>query len=162
MAEYFTKEGDEFKKVDAFSQEQLDEINGETGWLNKRLERERSKFADYDELKERAGKVDSIKAEYEEKLTAATAAQAEFDEKLKKANLETEKVKISSEFKLKPEMSEFLTATDPAELRKQAEKLSKGGTGANIPAGKENKPPSDGDNTSKTLAGNLFGRKSKD
>lgn len=156
MAEYFTKDGDEFKKVDdtLFTQDDID-----TKILPKRLERERSKFSDYDELKEKAGKVDSIKSEYEEKLKGAGTEKSELEGKLKSATLETEKVKLVHKYKLSDELSEFVTGESAEEMEKRAEKLAKGFKGGVPPLDKNGKPESK-KTDSTTIARNLFGKKS--
>ena len=158
MAEYFTKDGDEFKKVDEtlFSQNEID-----TTIMPKRLERERAKFSDYETLKEKAGKVDTITSEYEEKLKSAGTAKTELEKSLAKANLNTEKVKIVHEFKLSDDLAEFVDGETADDMRKKAEKLSKGVTGTKVVIDKKLKP---GEKTSdsKKLAGSLFGNKSDD
>lgn len=156
MAEYFTKDGDEFKKVDENLLTQTDVDNV----IEKRLERERGKFADYDTLKEKAGKVDSVKSDYETKLKAESDAKAELESKLKKANLETEKVKIVHEFKLSDDLQEFVVGETAEEMRQRAEKLSKGITGGTIKIDKKPKPGDKSSSDSKTLAQGLFGKKS--
>lgn len=155
MTEYFTKDGDEFKKVDAnlLTQSDVDNV------IEERLKRERTKFADYDTLKEKAGKVDTITQEFTEKLKGAGDAQAELETKLKKAVLETDKVKIVHEFKLSNDLAEFVTGDTPDELRARAEKLAKGVVGVKIPAGKEQKPE-DKPSETKAIAKELFGKKS--
>lgn len=157
MAKYFTKDGDNYVEV---SENLLTQVDVDSV-VEKRLERERNKFADYDTLKEKAGKVDSIKSEYEDKLKSAGTEKSELETKLQKANLETEKVKVIHEFKLSDELAEFVTGDNADELRQRAEKLSKGVTGGTVKINKQGKPdekPTD----SKTLAGKLFGKKSDD
>ena len=84
MAKYFTKEGDELKEVEAFSQEELENIVG------KRLERERGKYSDYDDLKNQVAAFESTKSEFETKLNAETEKRTELEKQLGKAQLETE------------------------------------------------------------------------
>jgi hypothetical protein len=156
MAKYFTKEGDDYKEVDAFSQPEVDEI------VTKRLDRERGKFADYDELKEKAAKVETIKTEYEGKLKAAGTEKTELEKQLGSAKLETDKVKIVNEFKLSDDLAEFVTGNTADEMRQRAEKLSKGVKGGKLDLNKDPKPK-DGEKTdSKAIAGKLFGGKSDD
>lgn len=156
MAEYFYKEGDEYKKVDdtLHTQTDVDKV------VESRLERERKKFADYDTLKETAGKVDSIKSEYEEKLKTAGTEKSELEGKLKSAALETDKVKIIHEFKLSDELSEFVTGETADEMRERAEKLSKGigVSGGKVVINKEGKPGEKATD-SKKIAKSLFGTK---
>lgn len=156
MAEYFYKDGDEYKKVDdtLHTQADVDKV------VESRLERERKKFADYDTLKETAGKVETIKSEYEDKLKAAGTEKSELEGKLKSATLETDKVKIIHEFKLSDELSEFVTGETAEEMRERAEKLSKGigVSGGKVVIKKEGKP-GEKQTDSKKIAKSLFGSK---
>lgn len=157
MAKYFTKDGDNYVEVSdpLLPQADVDSI------VEKRLERERGKFADYDTLKEQAGKVETIKTEYEDKLKAEAQAKSELEKQLGTAKLETEKVKIIHEFGLADELHEFVVGDSADVMRERAEKLSKGIKGGTIPIQKDPKPnekPSD----SKALAGKLFGKRSDD
>jgi len=158
MAEYFTKDGDEFKKVDdtLFTQDEID-----TTIMPKRLERERSKFADYETLKEKAAKVDTVTKDFEVKLTAASNEKTDLEKQLGEAKLDTEKVKIVGDFKLSDELAEFVTGDNADQMRERAEKLSKGFKGKDITLDKKDKPkgkPSD----SKSIANALFGKNSDD
>lgn len=158
MAEYFTKDGDEFKKVDEnlFSQSEID-----NDIMPKRLERERKKYADYDDLKEKAGKVDTISKEYEDKLKEAGTKTTDLEKQLGSAKLETDKVKIIHEFKLSDELAEFVTGETADDMRAKAEKLSKGVGGGKIVIKKDGKP-GEKETDSKKIAKGLFGSKSDD
>lgn len=155
MTEYFTKEGDEFKKVDSFSEEQIDEIAGDVPWLTKRLERarenERSKFADYDELKTKV-------TDFETKLTTANTEKDDLVKKLTGAQLEVDKVKIINEFKLGDDLAEFVTGDNADEMRKRAEKLANGVKPSGVHIDKKDKPD-EKKSDAKRIAGELFGRK---
>lgn len=156
MAKLFTKEGDEYVEVEAFLQSEVDEI------VKPRAERiARQQYGDYDELKEKASQVDTIKSEYEEKLTNATAQQSELQKKLEAAALETEKVKIVTKYKLPEHLHEFVTGKDADEMNQRAEKLSKGIKPGKVDLDKKEKPEGKESN-SKVLAGKLFGTKSDD
>ena len=146
MAEYFINEN-------LLSQTQVDDV------IEKRLERERGKYADYDTLKEKAGKVDTIAKEYEDKLKTKETEVSELTKSLGSAKLETEKVKIVHEFKLSDELSEFVTGDTADDMRAKAEKLAKGVAGGKVTVSKSQKP---GGKTSdsKELAKGLFGKKS--
>lgn len=154
MADYFTKDGDNYVKVSGqlHTQEDLDRV------VTDRLEREKKKYSDYDELK---GKVTTLTQELTEKSTAWGSEKSEYETKLKKASLETEKVKIVTEFKLSDELSEFVTGDTAEEMRGRAEKLAKGITPGKVKMDKNEKPENKG-NDSKSIAGNLFGKKSDD
>jgi len=154
MAEYFYKDGDEYKKVDdaLHTQADLDKV------VESRLERERKKFADYDTLKETAAKVGSIKSEYEDKLKEKDTAIGTLSGEVKSAKLETDKVKIIHEFKLSDELSEFVTGETADEMRERAEKLSKGLPGGKVVIKKDGKPD-EKQTDSKKIAKSLFGAK---
>lgn len=156
-SEYFKKDGDDYVKVDdpLHTQADVDKV------VESRLERERKKFADYDTLKETAGKVESIKSEYEDKLKAIGTEKSELEGKLKSAQLETDKVKIIHEFKLSDDLHEFVTGETADEMRERAEKLSKGISGGKVVIKKEPKP---GEKTtdSKKIAKSLFGGSKSD
>lgn len=155
MTEYFTKDGDEFKKVDTtlFTQDEID-----TRIMPSRLERERAKFADYDAIKEKASKLDTIKSEYEGKLKEKDTLVSELNGNLTKAQLETEKVKITHEYKLSDDLAEFVTGDNADEMRQRAEKLAKGFKGGTPPITKNGKPDTK-ETDSTSLARNLFGKK---
>ena len=154
MAKLYQKEGDDYKEVDAFLQPEVDEI------VKTRLDRERGKFADYDDLKEKAGKVDTINSEWETKLNAANEEKTELEKKLGAAQLETEKVKIMHEFKLPDDMAEFVTGDNADAMRTKAEKLAKGVKPGSVDLDKKPKPGDEKQTDSKTMAGKLFGKKS--
>lgn len=155
MAEYFTKDGDEFKKVsdNLLTQTDVD------GIIEKRLERERGKYSDYEDLKTKAGKVDTIKSEFEEKIKTVTTEKSELEKQLGKTKLEVDKVKIVHEFGLSDDLAEFVEGDTADDMRKRAEKLAKGVPGAKV---KITKTPKDGEkpSDSKNLAKSLFGKKS--
>lgn len=156
MAEYFYKDGDEYKKVDdaLHTQADVDKV------VESRLERERKKFADYDTLKETAGKVDSIKSEYETKLGEKDTAIGELQSKLKSASLETDKVKIVSEFKLSDKLAKFVTGETADEMRERAQELVDGiGTSGGKVVIKKDGKPGETATDSKKIAKSLFGAK---
>jgi hypothetical protein len=152
MTDYFYKDGDDYKKVDdtLHTQTDVDKV------VESRLERERKKFADYDTLKETAGKVSTIKSEYEDKLKEKDTAIGTLSGEVQTAKLETDKVKIIHEFKLSDELSEFVTGDNADEMRARAEKLSKGLPGGKVVIKKDGKPESK-DTDSKNIAKSLFG-----
>lgn len=151
MAEYFYKDGDEYKKVEdnLLTQADVD------GVVESRLERERKKFADYDTLKEKAGKVDTVAKEFEDKLKAAGTEKSELEKQLSAAKLETDKVKVIHEFKLSDDLAEFVTGDTVDDLRAKAEKLSKGVGGQKVVIKKDGKP-NGGESDSKKIAKSLF------
>lgn len=152
MAEYFYKDGDEYKKVDdnLLTQTEVDKV------VESRLERQKKQFADYDDLKEKAGKVDTIAKEFEDKLKAVGTEKSDLESKLKSAQLETEKVKVIHEFKLSDDLAEFVTGDTADDMRAKAEKLSKGVGGGKVVIKKDGKP-GDKVTDSKKIAKSLFG-----
>jgi hypothetical protein len=158
MTEYFTKDGDEFKKVDEnlFTQSEID-----SDIIPKRLERERKKFADYDDLKEKAGKVDSISAEWESKLKAAGEEKSAVEKERDAAKLDVVKIKAMHEFGVKEELSEFINGADEKTIRDQAEKLSKGVGGKSVQIDKNKKPDEKTSDVAKVAKG-LFSKTKSD
>lgn len=156
MAEYFKKDGDNYVEVTdkLHTQADVDTV------VESRLERERKKFADYDELKEKAGKVDSISAEWEAKLTAAGDEKSAIEQQLGQAKLETVKVKAMHEFKLSDDLAEFINGTDEATVRTQAEKLSKGVGGEAVKIDKQGKPVDTKNTDIKKVTQSIFNRNS--
>lgn len=153
MAKLYQKEGDSYTEVDAFLQPEVDEIVGD------RLKRERAKFSDYEPLKEKAAKVDTIEAEWKTKLEAVGTEKSELEKKLAEANLNTEKVKIVHEFKLPDDLAEFVTGDSADVMRTKAEKLAKGVKPGSVDLDKKPKPTDDKATDSKKMAGKLFGPK---
>lgn len=156
MAKYFIKDGDNFEPVseNLLTQTEVDSV------VESRLERDRKKFADYDDLKATAAKVGTIESEYKDKLKAEADAKADLEKQLGSAKLETEKVKIINKYKLADDLHEFVTGDTAEDMEKRAEKLSKGITGGvNID---KNPKPQDKPSSSKAIAGKLFPKKSDD
>lgn len=159
MTTYFTKDGDDFKEVEdtLFTQGEID-----TNIIPKRLERERSKFADYETLKEKAAKVDEIKSDLEKKLADKDVAIGDLTAKVKTAELGTEKIKIASKYKLSEDALEFLDGDTVEALENKAEKLAKLAPGGSVTATKKGKPTEDKADGNKSIARNLFGRNQAD
>lgn len=161
MTDYFTKDSDgNYVEVSEkiLPQSEVD------GIIEKRLERERGKYSDYDDLKAKASKVDSITSDYESKLKEKDTKIGELSTEVTSAKLGVTKIKIASEFKLSDEAQEFLTGDSEDKLREQAEKLSKVGGGKKVVITKKGKPvDNDGKaGDSKSIARNLFGRNNSD
>lgn len=155
MAKYFTKDGDEYKEVEdtLLTQDEVDNTI-----IPKRLDRERKKFSDYDDLKQKAEEADKIKTEYEEKLEGVTTEKQELEKKLKDTTLEVDRVKIVNEFKLSDDLAEFVTGESADDMRKRAEKLAKGVT-SGVSVDKKEKPEEKASD-SKVIASKLFGSSS--
>lgn len=158
MAKYFTKEGDDYVEVEEtlHTQDDLDRV------VKDRAERiARSNFSDYDDLKEKAGKVDTIKTEYEDKIKAISTEKSDLEKQLGSAKLETERVKVINEFGISDDIAEFVTGETADEMRERAEKLSKGIKGGTIKIDKKGKPKGK-DTDSKSIARELFGGNKSD
>lgn len=157
MAKYFTKDGDEYKEVDStlLTQDEVD------GVVEKRLERERKKFEDYDDLKEKAGKVDKVKSEYEGKLKEKDTKLSDLEKKLNKTELEKERVSVLREFNIPDDVAEFVDGEDADQMRERAEKLSKNIKGGNFKIEKKGKPKGK-DSDNRNIARELFGKSSDD
>jgi hypothetical protein len=155
VTKLFTKDGDDYKEVDAFLQPEVDSI------VKSRLDREREKYADYDDLKQKIGSVETIKSEYEDKLKGVTTEKSELEKKLAAATLETDKVKIIHKFGVPEDLHEFVTGDTVEEMTQRAEKLSKGVKPPKVNLDKTGKPE-EKTTDSKAIAGKLFGKKSDD
>lgn len=157
MTEYFTKDGDDYVKVSdtLLKQADVDSV------VESRLERERKKFSDYDDLKATAAKVGTIETEYKSKLEEKDNEINTIKGDLGKQKLETEKVKIVHKYKLSDDLHEFVVGDTVEDMEKRAEKLSKGITGGGVVIDKDKKPDEKA-SSSKQIAGKLFGKKSDD
>jgi len=156
MTEYFTKDGDNYVKVEEtlHTQSDLDQV------VKGRAERiVRSEYGDYDQLKEKAGKVDTITQEFTNKLTEKDTALENLNKELGKTKLEVDKVKIVTEFKLSDDLAEFVTGDSADEMRQRAEKLAKGITPGKVTVTKDGKPDPDSTKSEAAkVAKSLFGR----
>lgn len=108
--------------------------------IQERLNRERSKFSDYDDLKEKASKYEELlKADWEKKahgleddLAKARADKTAADDKTAsekaradKAEQELLRYKVSAKYKLPSDLSDRIKGTTEEEMEKDAEQLSK-------------------------------------
>lgn len=155
MAEYFKKDGDNYVEVTEklLPQEEVDKV------VETRLDRVKKQYADYDDLKEKAGKVDTIASEWESKLTAAGEEKSAVEKERDAAKLDVVKVKMMHEFKLPDDLSEFINGTDEKTIRDQAEKLSKNVPGSSVKIDKTKKPEDGKKSDASTAAKSLFGSK---
>lgn len=155
MSEYYIKNGEDYEKVNAFSQEDLDSL------IDKRLGRERAKYADYNELKEQVEGFAAVKSDYETKLADAYKERDELANQLKQANLNTEKANILREFNIRDDLAEFITGADAAEMRERAEKLSRSTVGSAVELTKAPKPQPKRSDVEEIREG-LFGNKANE
>lgn len=89
-----------------------------------RLARERRKFADYDDLKKKAGQFDKLQENQKTELQKKEdqlAAQAVEIQRYKVAEIRVAAAKAAG---LDPDLAEFITAADPDEAEEQAKKLA--------------------------------------
>lgn len=156
MAEYFTKDGDNYVKVEdtLHTQADVDKI------VKDRAERlARSQYGDYDDLKKKATEADSTITELNNKLKEKDTSVEALTKDLTSAKLETDKVKLITEFKLPEDLAEFVTGDTVDEMRQRAEKLSNGVKPSKVTVTKDGKPAPDANaGDSKKAARALFGK----
>lgn len=120
------------------TQEELDKI------ISGRLAREREatakKYADYDDLKSRAGEYDAKVADLTRQLEEAAARQADHDKtvaelhaRIKSHETDSAKTRIALEAGLPYEMAGRLSGENEDELRTDAQTLAKYMTGKSTP-----------------------------
>lgn len=146
-----------------FTQAEVDAIVGE------RLGREKAKFADYEDLKNKAAEYDrqqeASKSELQKAKEKSAKLQAKLDSMEKHEKLVAMRTKVSKDVGVP---AELLTGEDEETCKEQAEAIMKFAKGSRYPGVKEEKHESkqagssasnatDGD--FRELAGQLFGRK---
>lgn len=149
MAKFFTKNGDEYKEAEAFTQEDVDRA------VEKRLARERQKYADYDDLKSKVTDLNS-------KLEAAATEKTELETKLSASELANDRIKILNKYKVPESLQEFVNGKTVDDMTKQAEKLAENIKGGKVPITKTPKSEKGDKTDSAEIAGKLFGKKSDD
>lgn len=121
-----------------FTQAELDAIIGD------RVARERSKFADYEELKSKASQFDEIADANKTELQKATERVAELEAQIaarEAADKQAEVISsISKEYRIPEQFRSLLTASDEEGLREQAKLL---GEKFAEPSHNEGKKPAD-------------------
>jgi hypothetical protein len=159
MADYFTKDDDgNYQEVTEklHTQGDIDKV------VQSRLERQKEQFADYDDLKEKAGKVDTVTQEFEGKLKEAGEKLSAVETERDTAKLDTVRLKAMTKFKLSDDLGEFLNGSDEKTILDQAEKLSKGVGGAGVKIDKTEKPEDKKNSDIKKVTQGIFGKKSDD
>lgn len=135
MADNNANTGNQGNNEKTFTQAEMDAI------ISERLSRERQKYADYDSLKEKAGKFDAAeeanKTELQKALDKASKLESELDT-LKSANTVREvREKVAKEMDIP---ASLLTANDEEACKAQAEAIIAyaGGKKRTYPSTKEN------------------------
>ena len=118
MNQFYKKNEDgEYVECD-LSQEDINQA------VKERVDRVNRKYADYDELKANLEAKDKLLRENEDKINGLLSDKANLEDEVKAAKLETERVKIVSEFKLSDDLADFVTGDTVDEMRGRAEKLA--------------------------------------
>lgn len=100
-----------------FTQADLDRI------LADRLSREKGKYADYDDLKAKAAKLDEQEAANKSDIEKATAAAAEAAERAAAAELRALRLEVAGDKGLSPSQAKRLVGTTREELEADADEL---------------------------------------
>lgn len=150
MTQYYKKnEEGEFVEAD-LSQEDINQA------VKERVDRINRKYSDYDELKKQIEENSAKQQEFENKINELLTDKANLEDDLKASKLETEKVRIVSEFKLSDDLAEFVTGNSAEEMRGRAEKLAHNTVSKTVDVQKVEKPePKKSDMAE--LADKLFG-----
>lgn len=113
-----TPAADEFKPIT--SQEEFEQR------LGKRLERERSKFSDYDDLKAKAAKLDEIEQANQTEAEKAAKRLADLEDELNTVRRDSLRLRVAAEHGIADadDIELFLTGTDEETLTKQAKRLA--------------------------------------
>lgn len=125
---------EEFKPITLNSQEEVDDFfKGRLQRQEQKHQKEiaaiKAEFADYEELKKKAGdtsELDGIRAQLEEatqKLAGYDAIIAEKDKKIKDFEVDALKAKVVAEYGLSHEAKAFLQGADEEALKSSAESL---------------------------------------
>lgn len=117
-----------------FTQAEIDAI------IEGRLAREKQKYADYESLKEKAGKYDEFQQQNKSELQKATekanALQAELDKLKKEDTVRQVREKVSKELSVP---TELLSGDDEESCKKQAEAILKFAKPKSYPGTNENR-----------------------
>lgn len=118
MSEDTGNQGNAAEFTPITSQEQLDAIIG------KRVMRERDKYADYDELKKKAARLDELEEASKSELQKAQDSAAQYKSELEALKssiaLDKERIAIASEFGIS---ADILRGSSAKELREHAEAI---------------------------------------
>lgn len=100
------------------TQEELDRVIGE------RLARQKEKYADYDDLKERNVALESEKVSLQEELDKATKARTELETRVSRYESDKLKTSVALRYGLPIDFAERLQGEDEESLQADAERLS--------------------------------------
>lgn len=152
-----TPAADEFKAITS-----QDEFEARLG---KRLERERGKFSDYEDLKVKAAKLDEIEQANQTEAEKAAKRVADLEAELNNTRRESNRLKIAAEHGITDadDIELFLTGTDEETLTKQAKRLAdrdadRKKNGNRVPREGHTPPVQSGDEDRRAFVRQLTGR----
>ena len=158
MTEDTTNVGNTEESGKTFTQAEIDAM------IEGRLARERQKYADYDSLKEKAGKFDEMqeanKTELQKATEKADSLQKELDQLKNAAKLQNMRETVAKDTGVPVEL---LTGADEEACKAQAEAILKFAKPKNYPGTKNNSKPAqqsggESDTAMRELARQLFGK----
>lgn len=152
MTQYYKKnEEGEFVEAD-LSQEDINQA------VKDRVDRINRKYGDYEDLKKQLEEYSEKQKKDEERINELLTDKANLEDDLKVSKLETEKVRIISEFKIGDDLAEFVTGENVEEMRARAEKLAHNTIAKTAELSKVDKPEPKKSDMAK-LADDIFGPK---
>lgn len=152
MTQYYKKnEEGEFVEAD-LSQEDINQA------VKDRVDRINRKYSDYEDLKKQIEDFSEKQKKDEERINELLTDKANLEDDLKVSKLETEKVRIISEFKIGDDLAEFVTGENAEEMRARAEKLAHNTIAKTAELSKIDKPEPKKSDMAK-LADDIFGPK---
>lgn len=152
MTQYYKKnEEGEFVEAD-LSQEDINQA------VKDRVDRINRKYSDYEDLKKQLEEYSEKQKKDEERINELLTDKANLEDDLKVSKLETEKVRIISEFKIGDDLAEFVTGENAEEMRARAEKLAHNTIAKTAEISKSDKPEPKKSDMAK-LADDIFGPK---
>lgn len=152
MTQYYKKnEEGEFVEAD-LSQEDINQA------VKDRVDRINRKYGDYEDLKKQLEEYSEKQKKDEERINELLTDKANLEDDLKVSKLETEKVRIISEFKIGDDLAEFVTGENAEEMRARAEKLAHNTIAKTAELSKVDKPEPKKSDMAK-LADDIFGPK---
>ena len=149
MTQYYKKnEEGEFVEAD-LSQEDINQA------VKDRVDRINRKYSDYEDLKKQLEEYSEKQKKDEERINELLTDKANLEDDLKVSKLETEKVRIISEFKIGDDLAEFVTGDTAEEMRGRAEKLAHNTIAKTTEINKSDKPEPQ-KSSMQELADNVF------